>query len=68
MNLQKAKPLTRTELFFIWKSIGELKAYLHKSIEAGAEGTDKDWDNACKAQDLVLNERRRLLNTKKKNK
>lgn len=63
----KHKPLDATQLWFIYKAIGELKAYLSNQLEAGAEGADEDYDNATKAQKLVLNERKRIngiMNTK----
>lgn len=62
---KKIKPITPEQLWFVWKSINELTAYLNNQIEAGAESAIKDSDNGFEAMKIISTERQRLLKLKK---
>lgn len=57
---KKQRRISDKQWWFVWKTIGELQAYLNNQIEAGAIGSDKHSDNGTRAKQIIEQHRRWL--------
>lgn len=63
---KKIRRITARQLWFIWKVINELQAYLGNSIENGARGANRDYEKAVRAKEIIKQERKRIYYLKSK--